>query len=126
MIPPIIFEDPYENRHPQRDFCPKLKFEIEVKLTMFFISLPGHEMIDTFPLERVLRAINAIPDQENHIQQDAIRKASVKSDGYCQRLFSKETWRQWFEHRTALGIFVSNYVNFIRRRRKTWPFRAVI
>lgn len=121
MTPPVIFEGPYESLHPQQDYCPKIKAEIETKIIMFFVSLPGREMIDTFPLERVLRVINAIPDQQNHIQKeailkahDSIRKASLKSDGYCQRLFSKETWHQWFEHRTALGIFVSNYVNFMK------------
>lgn len=67
----------------------------------------GFQSLQIKPLVQVFKIIT----QE---QNQVIKEALIKPQGYFWRLFSNESWEEWSEHRTALGEVVRVFIHYIQ------------
>ncbi len=77
----------------------------------------------TSPLQALLERSFHIPaSEENKSLFSQITQAFFKQKGYFSRLFSNESWDEWFENRTALGKVASQFSNCIESRAEVCSF----
>ena len=98
-ISPVLFDETLQFELRNSEFVSavqKLLFSGEIEETTV-LSQPLVEF-----LNRVLT--------EKNIH---IKKEMNKKSGYLKRLFSEESWGEWFNDRTALGNVVSLYVDYL-------------
>nr|NGX59192.1 hypothetical protein [Chlamydiota bacterium] len=69
------------------------------------------------PLQALLeRSLHLPTTEENKLLFSEITGAFFKQKGFLSRLFSNESWEEWFENRTDLGKVASQFRNCIESR----------
>ncbi len=75
------------------------------------------------PLQALLERSFHIPaSEENKSLFSEITHVFFKQKGYLSRLFSNESWEEWFDNRTALGKVASQFRNCIESRAEVCSF----
>ncbi len=111
----VIFQDTHESR---------------VRASVFFKYLERN--LDApkgskSPLQVLLERSFHIPaSEEDELLFSEITHVFFKQKSYLSRLFSNESWEEWFENRTALGKVASQFSNCIESRAEVCSFTKVM
>ncbi len=123
---PQLRESPQANDFDGRNVILQDSHESLVRASVFFKCLARNlspQEGSKSPLQALLERSFHIPaSEENELLFSEVPHAFFKQKGYLLRLFSNESWEEWFDHRTALGKVASQLRNCIEGRAEVCSF----
>lgn len=104
----------YTENREEKLFSKRIeRCEAAAKAHLFTDGLQRLVSTEDFHSFRDLKPLSDLFQLMAREENETVKEAFIKKEGYSKRFFSKESWEEWVENRTHLGRVASLYIDYV-------------